>query len=125
MIMEVRLQRASGLGEGGVLFRSSWRSSWCARDGGSVPNLVGRSLASVQSWRRSATGTAATGLARAGRGVRGGVRVTQRRTEATGGLGEAGIDGGDGVLCVLVDGVHAVNGVLARRGRELVRVVQR
>ena len=70
-IIGVRLQRARGLGEGGILFRSSWRSSWRSSLFKTVPNPVGWSPASVQSWRRSTTGTAATGRAGSSEGVRG------------------------------------------------------
>ena len=112
------IQASYGLGEGCVLLSVSGRSFWQQWLGWAVPNLVGLSPVSVRPWRGSATGTAAVGRAGTSGGVRGVVRVEAERTGAERGPGAVGIDGSGRVLCVRVDGVHAVNGTVGRQGRD-------
>jgi hypothetical protein len=58
------LRRARGVGEGGVLFSVSVRSSWRQRRGWAVPNLVGRVRASARQWRDFASSPATAGAGR-------------------------------------------------------------
>ena len=60
--------------------------------------MVGRSLASVRLWRRSATFPAAVGRTGSSEDVRDALCVEAKRTGEEGGPGEVAFDGDDGVL---------------------------
>ena len=98
------LQRASDLGEGGVLFCVSRRSPWWCWAAWAVPKTVGWFLTSVRPRRTAMKLAAVLGRGRAAARVRDVRGVVARREGAEGGPGAVVVDGEHGVLWACAGG---------------------